>query len=494
MLAAALLLTALCGCGKDEPLTITLRTMSTLGDSAEYDVYSSLIAEFSAANPDIYIRDTTVAAADAFRLNAAKEATYSGSGAPHVVYYTAEGGLSQLSEYFVSVEEIREEYPDFAAGISDSVLDGFRLADGKVYCIPVMGEWSGIVVNRALFIENSVAVPSDWNSLLDAVLQLSAKGVLPFANSADDCAAMLEALITAYGSENAAALGLEGYSNIIEPHWRLALADLAQLFGSGAFAPASLTADIEQELADSAPAPEVTSATDVSASDAAVQSAVSDADLFCGHPLSSFPEFYDDILGSDRDRSTRTDAAALFNSGLAAMIIIDSSELSDINYADGCAVIPFTSPLGDSADVLIGGFRSGFAITRRAFADPNVREAAVAFVDLMTGQNAAGQFAAMGYLPANSGEDISLSGAVGSLLSASSAEHYCLTTRTGSATARWSSINRQCARLYYQLTTPEDICAELIDPELIWQTEAVPEEGAESAEQENVSSSDTISE
>ena len=486
LLACIMLLAALCGCGEEEPLTITLRTMSTLGDGAEYDVYSSLIADFSAEYPNIYIRDTSTSAADSFRLGASKEETYTASSAPHVVYYTAEGGISALSEYFVSVEEIREIYPDFAQGVSESALDCFRLADGKVYCVPVMGEWTAIVVNKAVLQQYSVAVPTDWNSLLEAVLSLSEQGVLPFANSADDTAAVLEALITAYGSSESVRLGLEGYSNMIDPCWKLALADLSQLFRCDAFAPASLTAETEQLLLDSAP--ETVSYSDVSSSDIA---AVSSSDLFCGHPLSSFPEFYDDILGSDRDRSTRTDAARLFNDGLAAMIVIDSAELSDINYTDGCTVIPFPSPLGGTGEVIMGGFRSGFAITRRAFSDPDVRDAAVAFVDCMTGQDAAGRFAALGYLPANTGRNVSFPGAVGSLLAASRSDSYCLSTRTGSAVVKWNSISRLCAQLYYQLLTPEDICSQLSDPELIW-TEQPAEDAADTYEA--VSSTDTPSE
>ncbi len=494
MLVIALLPAVLCGCGKEKTLTITLRTMSTLGAGAEYDIYSSLIAEFSAAHPDIYIRDTSAAAADSYRLGAAKESTYTSADAPHVVYYTAEGGLSSLSEYFVPLDEIRDIYPDFASGISPGALEGFRLADGGIYCVPVMGEWSGIVINRAVFIENAVEVPTDWSSLLTAAGQLSANGVIPFANSADDCAAMLEALVTAYGSDDAAALGLEGYSNIIDPYWQLALADMAQLFRMGAFAPAALTADIEKELLDSAPTPEPVSSGDVSASDA--QPDATPEELFCGHPLSSFPQLYDALLGSDRDRSVRTDAAQLFDSGKAAMIIIDSAEFSDINYTDGCSVIPFPSPLDDFSEVLTGGFRSGFAITRRAFADPAVRDAAVAFVDMMTSQKAVGQFASLGYLPADLGEGASYPGAVGSLLSSSYSDSCFLTTCTGAAAADWNSINKMCARLYYQLITPSYICSQLSDPELVWSFDIPDGDGSESPETdtEAVSQSDIPSE
>lgn len=462
-LALVLLLTALCGCGKDKAVIVTLRTVSTLGDAEEYTAYSSLIAEFSTEYPDIYIRDTTTAAADAYRLNASDAETYTASNAPHVVYCSSEDVMPAVSEYFVSVDEIRSVYPDFASNIDSRLLESLRLADGQVYCVPVLGEWTAIVVNESLLNKYSVDAPTDWNMLLDTVFQLSAQGILPFANAADDAAAMLEALVIAYGGSECASLGLEGYSNIISSYWLPAFSDFAQLCRSGAFAPAALTPDIGQELLSSAPEAAVTSSSDIGSEG----ETLSGSDLLFGHSFSDFPEAYDNILGSDRDRSVRTDAISLFNSGLAAMIMLDSSELSLIDSVNSCKVIPFPSPL-DNGSVLTGGCTSGFAITRRAFNDPNIREAAVSFVEHMTSAAAAEKFAALGYLPSVSSDSISCTGAVGSLLENSGAAQLAPTTRSGSSTVAWNSIGRMCARLYYQLTTPEEICNQLSDPQLVW--------------------------
>lgn len=461
LLSFVLLLAVLCGCGEPEPSNPTLRIMSTLGSDADFEVYSSLLGEFAAAHSDIYLRDTTVAASEAYRLSAADENTYKSYDAPHVVYYAAAGCFDSLSEYFVSVEEIRESYPDFASGVDSRALDSFRLADGRVYCVPVAGEWTAIVINRAIFDQYSIPVPKDWSGLLSAVSSLSAAGVIPFANSADNCPAVIEQLVASYGGSQAVSLGLQGYSDIISDYWSGALSNFSDLCRSGAFAPAALSDDLLAALHAKYPV----SATDVSASDIIA---------------ANLPESYDDILGEKRDRYVTADPFTLFNGGNAAMIIIDSSEFSNILLTENIQAISLPTQSGAAFS---GGFRSGFAVTRRAFGDPLLRDAAVALADHMTNPAAAEKFASIGYLTANTQAQTS---GIASSLSPSPAEGYTLSARGGSNAQRWNEIKSVCARLYYGLLTPQQAAAGLSDSSLIWYTEPV-------IEQPEVSASDITS-
>lgn len=464
--ACVMLALPLCGCGDDGKLIVTMRTVSTLGDEAEYNIYSGLLGEFSASAPDIYVRDTTVPTADAFRLNASEPAAYKAADAPHVVYFTNDGGLSEVTEYLVSVDEIISDYPDFVSGVSIEVLNSMRLDDGRVYCVPVMGEWTALVVNKALFEEHYAAIPSDWSSLLDAVARFSSAGVIPFANSADDGAAFIEAMVTAFGGSGAAELGLEGYSNIIEPVWRQALEGYSELCRRGAFAPAAVTEAIAAALTP-------VSATDID--------------------LSGAPEAYNDALGFSRDRSLRTNAYDLFNNGLAAMILLDKDDISGIKYTEDCEIIRFPSPFGGGSAALPGGFRSGFAITRKAYEDPNLREAVVGFVDFMTGADASGRFAALGWLPANSGAAVQ--GMMSSVCGVRD-NSYDLSTRSGANLSKWNSIDRMAGQLYYGMMSPQDICAALANPELVWvdpNTVVPVEEPVSETDLPAVSSSDAVS-
>ena len=456
LLASALLISVLCGCGEQELSNATLRIMSTLGGDADFEVYSALLGEFSAAHPDVYLRDTTVAASEAYRLNAADESTYKGYEAPHVVYYTAAGCFDTLSDYFVSVEEIRESYPDFASGVDSRALDAFRLADGRVYCVPVAGEWTALVINKAIFEQYSISVPVDWSTLLSAVSSLSAAGIIPIANSADNCPAVIEQLVASYGGSHAVGLGLQGYSDIISDYWSGALSNFTDLCRSGAFAPAALSDDLLAALHAKYPV----SATDASATDIIA---------------ASLPNAYDDVLGEKRDRYVASDPYALFNGGNAAMIIIDSSEFSNITLTDGVEALPMPTQSGSAFS---GGFRSGFAITRRAFGDPLLRDAAVALADHMTNAAAAEKFSALGYLTANTQAQAA---GIAAGLTPSPAEGYTLSARGGSNAQRWNEIKAVCARLYYGLITPQQAAAELSDSSLIWDVPPVIEEPEVSA-------------
>lgn len=456
LLACALLTAALCGCGRDAALTVTLRTMSTLGDEAEYNIYSGMMTAFSAAYPDIYVRDVTVPAADAFRLKVSGDgAVFKASDAPHVIYYANAGGLEQVSDYLVPVDEIINDYPDFVSGVSVEVLNSMRLADGKSYCVPAAGEWTALVINRSLFEEKHIDIPTDWNGLLEAVTRFSAEDVIPFANPADEGAAIIEALVGAYGGSDAVNLGLDGYSNIVAEAWKPALECYRELCARGAFPPAAVTDAITAAL------------TPVSATDAVIPAE---------------PRDYASVLGFDRDRSLRADADKLFCEGKAAMILLDNTGIAGINYTENCEIIRFPSPLGGSAE-LPGGFRSGFAITRRAYDDPYLRDAAVAFVDLMTGADACAQFAQLGYLPAD-GSSLG-QGIVGDVCAVRD-NYYGVSARSGAYLSGWNSINRMAGQLYYGVLSPEDICASLANPELIWvDPSALPEEP-----EETVSASD----
>lgn len=456
LLASALLISALCGCGEPEPSNPTLRIMSTWGSEADFEAYSALLGEFSAAHPDVYIEDTTVAASESYRLNAADENTYKSFDAPHVVYYTAAGCFDTLSDYFVSVEEIRESYPDFASGVDSRAFDAFRLADGRVYCVPAAGEWTAVIVNTAIFEQYSIPLPEDWSGLLGAVSKLSAAGIIPFANSADACPAVIEQLVASYGGSEAVSLGLQGYSDIISDYWSGALSNFSDLCRSGAFAPAALSDDLLAALHAKYPV----SATDVSASDVIA---------------ANLPNAYDDVLGEKRDRYISTDPFALFNGGNAAMIIIDSSEFSNITFTEGIKAISLPTQSGAAFS---GGFRSGFAITRRAFGDPLLRDAVVALVDSMTGAAAAEKYSSLGYLTANTQAQAA---GIAAGLAPSPAEGYTLSARGGSNAQRWSEIKGICSRLYYGLITPQQAAAELSDSSLIWDVPPVIEEPEVSA-------------
>lgn len=368
LLAALLALFALCGCGGEKENTlVTLRTLSIMGDPAEKEAYTKLLESFSADKPDVYHIGTVTEKAYAYKLSATFAETYTQSKYPHVVYYYTDTGIGELSDKFVSVEEIRESYPDFASGISDAAFESVRSEDGKVYCVPFAGRWTALAVNTELFLESGTDIPEDFGDLLIATVELSARGIIPVANSADDSAALLELLAVSSGGGQGIDGALFGQADESDA-WLGAFKQYEKLSQYSAFPPAAYTDGIAEY--------------------------VSPSDLFAP------------ALGEDRELSRQTDSIGLFNEGKAAMLVLDMEDASRISL-DSFELIPFpTSGINAESDeyYFIGGFNTGYFLTRRAFEDARVRDIAVGFIDYMTGGEACDSFEALDYLSPESGE------------------------------------------------------------------------------------------
>lgn len=85
----------------------------------------------------------------------------------------------------VSVDEIREVYPDYASNMRDELL-GASPADGKNYSVPVNGYWEGLYVNKKVLKASGVEVPGanyTWDQFLKDCEAVKAKGYTPIACS-----------------------------------------------------------------------------------------------------------------------------------------------------------------------------------------------------------------------------------------------------------------------------------------------------------------------
>ncbi len=87
----------------------------------------------------------------------------------------------------VSVEDIKAVYPEYAANMSDAAMANVQLkspVDGKVYGVPTNGYWEAVFYNKALIKEAGYdAFPTDWNEFLKMCDALVAKGITPIAES-----------------------------------------------------------------------------------------------------------------------------------------------------------------------------------------------------------------------------------------------------------------------------------------------------------------------
>ncbi|MBE6760287.1 MAG: carbohydrate ABC transporter substrate-binding protein [Ruminococcaceae bacterium] len=429
-LLTALLL--LCGtlsaCGEEEQAAqITLRTISVMGDDGIKEAYSALLEDFSARYPHVYHIGTVAGSGNAYKLDALFADTYNDSRYPHAVYYYTNTGMNDLTEYFVPIDEIRMTYPDFASGISDAALRSVNADDGVAYCVPFAGRWTTLAVNRSMLNRFDVQMPETWQQLLTVCGILSARGITPIANSPDDCAALMELMCVNGGAQHALNSVLGSEDPLPLRVDREALLEVfrryEELCGISSFPDPVITDDLRDAID--------------------LASAVSGSDI---------PSGSDAVTGS----LLRRDPVDMFNSGEAAMVILDSSQFGRITL-NNCVLLqfPVCDLSGESPQTMVGGYETGWYITRRAYNDKAIRDTVVAFVDAMTGSKACAEFSALGYLPSGTVSEVSFTDTAGLVDLASDVDTFVSTTINSVNSGRYARLEMIASAICLDLITPE---------------------------------------
>ncbi len=438
--AVLLLAGAMTGCGKDdETEQVTLRTMSVLGYDGARDIYTGLLRDYSLEYPHVYHIGTLAESENAYKLDATFESTYTSSSYPHAVCYYIDSGIMELKDQFVSLEEIRAKYPDFASGVTDAALDSVRAYDGKVYCLPFAGSWTALAVNTDLMAAYSLKTPETWQELIVAAGVLSARGITAIANSPDDSAALLELMCLSAAGEKTldsalsedAPLAGEGYRN----EWLTVFRHYEELCGINSFPLPAQTEEIALALELMNPSGAV-SGSDASTLDAGTDNAVG--------PIAA------------------EDSLELFNSGKAAMMIVDSEDYESITL-ENFRLALFPDCTQKTNGVVAGGYDVGWFITRRAFSDNSVRDAVVAFVDTMISGKASESFALLGALPSVTSDGDVSSGLYGV---AANAGEFARSRRTPANSARFEALEQIAAALSLDMITPEQAVRLAANPDL----------------------------
>ena len=265
---------------------------------------------------------------------------------PDVLFYFTDADADPFinAGKVVSIEEIREEYPDYATNMKESMMA--VAADGKHYAVPSSGFWETLFVNQAVLEECGVAMPGadyTWAQFLQDCETIKQAGYTPIACSLYEIPHYwFEFAVMNNGSlsnhlevptldENGALR-----DNAVSRKWIAALEDIRFLYEAGFFPKNTLTA-------------------------------------------------------------TDAETTALFGEGQAAFLIDGSWKVGYFtkNYPENLDdfKVRFVPGKGQRpATDAIGGISMGYFITRKAWEDPKRREAAVAFVFHMTSEEVLGTF------------------------------------------------------------------------------------------------------
>lgn len=380
MLAASIVCTA---CSAREEHMATLHTVSMFGegDSAA-PAYESLIESYSQSHHSITLEDISEVSSEQWKQGVL-ESFLQEETTPDVLFFFtgADARNLILNNQVVSIEEIRQDFPEYGTGIRESTMEFMREFDGEHYAVPVKGFWEGLFCNTDMFEQYHVSLPTDWDTFQEAINTFRDNHVIPIAVSLKEVPHYwIEHLILSEGGAVEHSLNPKGY---IPDSWVNGISWFQTLY-----------------------------------------------------ELSAFP--------ADTDTSDNAAETELFLSKKAAMILDGSWLVQSIADPETTVVLPFpTTPGGKMRDGdIISGYSSGFYITRKAWEDPKKRDAAVDFVSYMTSSESIAALCAAGGAPAvdiaESSEDNALQQSIHQLQQ--NAQNACMPIDSKLYKDAWQSI------------------------------------------------------
>lgn len=337
---AVLASTVACGSQSADKEPVVLNTVSMFGgDNSSAQYYHEIIKEYE-TKYRVTVNDDSQASSEVWKTSVTT--SFQIENEPDVLFYFTGSEAASILELnaFVDIDTIKSEYPEYGENINASAMEFMVEDDGHTYALPVRGFWEGLYVNEDLFDEYNLELPTTWDNFIKAIEVFAQTDIVPIAVSfSDEPHYWIEHLIMSYGGIEEHCKNLT--SNDIPESWIEGLSLFQDLNNLGAFA--------------------------------------------------------------ENATSTTADAVKqLFVEKKAAMLIEGSWYLENIEDKETTTVISFPnySSNQEGTTNIIGGFSSGFYISKKAWEDPQKREAAVRFVEEMTSNESIEKFAREGGAPA----------------------------------------------------------------------------------------------
>ena len=323
------------------------------GDDTNAVNYKEAVEKWEETTGNIVV-DASKASNDEFKAKVIDD--FENGSEPDVLFFfTGDDAVSFIeADQVVTLDEIRDLYPDYGSNMDESKLPA--ALNGKKYVIPVNGVWEGLYVNKEVLEAAGVSVPDagyTWEQFLENCETIKALGKTPIAASFGS--------VPHYWFEFTSA-NYSGYDeHLIMPStiedssaqsWIGGLLDMKELYDKGYLPVSTLYAD---------------------------ESAV--FEMFINGEAAFL------IDGSWRMEDIARSCCIVHDD----MTTLDEAALDKkytVTYVPG-------KEMRNATD-LIGGCTMGYYITRKAWEDPEKREAAVSFVEAMTTDEMVSRFSGVG--------------------------------------------------------------------------------------------------
>ncbi|MCR5255547.1 MAG: ABC transporter substrate-binding protein [Acetatifactor sp.] len=246
------------------------------------------------------------------------------------------------AEKVVSLDEIREVYPDFAENIDEKKVPT-SMVDDNIYAIPVNGYWEALYVNKSVLEEVGLEVPGEdysWKNFISDCAKIKRAGYTPIAVSIGSIPHYWweYCIFNHTGVEKHMTIP-ESTSDEIGKDWVDGIRNIKALYDLGYF-PSNTTS-------------------------------ATDDDTFMMFMRGEAAFLLD---GSWKLGTIVTECQANPNDPGS----LDEEKLAEFTVT----FVPGTE--ARSATDMIGGTSMGYYITRKAWEDPKARDVAVSFVSYMT--------------------------------------------------------------------------------------------------------------
>ena len=319
-----------------EGVTINVTTTYAGEDSNAQNFKDSVAAwEEESGNK---VEDSSATSDESFKSRIITD--FEAGSEPDVLFFFNGVDSNQFVEQgkVVSIDEIREVYPEYASNMKDDML-GASPVDGVNYSVPVNGYWEGLFVNKDVLDAAGVEVPTidtTWEDFLKDCEAIKEAGYTPIAASLQEIPHYwFEYAIYNFQSPQTHNTVPESVDDEYGQAWVNGLNDIKALYEAGYFPENTLTA--------------------------------TDAETF-----------------------------QLFTTDKAAFLIDGSWKIGGITEAvddiDHFAVVNVPGKGDRKTTDEIGGLSMGYYITRKAWEDEEKRDAAVSFVSFMTSDEVVSKF------------------------------------------------------------------------------------------------------
>ena len=355
LLLAVVMVFALCACGNQAPVqteqpaadgnepanepakdSVTLNVVTSYGgDDGNRKNFEAAVAAYEESTGN-KVNDGSGTSNEEWKAKVLTD--FETGSEPDVLFFFTNADAEPFitANKVVSIDEIRAEYPDYAANMKESMMA--TAADGKHYSVPSSGFWENMFVNKTVLEACGVAMPGPdytWEQFLADCQTILDNGYTPIACSLFEVphywfefAVMNNGTLA--NQLEVPTLNEDGTlrDDAVAQKWVAALNDLKELYDLGYFPKNTLTA--------------------------------SDAET-----------------------------VAMFGDGEAAFLIDGSWKVGSFteNHGDNLEdyAVSYVPAKGErKASEAIGGISMGYFITRKAWDDPAKREAAVKFVETLT--------------------------------------------------------------------------------------------------------------